>query len=111
MKIFGDVKVLRGSAAWVKPFTIRFTPATTTSETVNAPAVPEFDEEGRLYVFRYSRTAPQQRTIERDRIFEYLKRRRLPDAGQRRIRRDLRNQAELYADLRELQTQPDVIES
>ena len=46
--------------------------------------------------------------LERDRIFEYMKRRRLPDAGQRQIRRDLRNSGDLYADVRDLEFHPDI---
>lgn len=56
-------------------------------------ALPEFVEDGRLYVFRYAAAIPQHY---RDRIFDYIKRRRLPDQGQRQIRRDVRNRAELW---------------
>jgi hypothetical protein len=109
MKLFGEVNVLRGSVTWTKPFRIRLTPAVVPPEPLAAPAAPEFDEDGRLYVFRFARTAPQHYSIERDRIFEYLKRRRLPDAGQRQLRRDLRNRADFFADVREIQTASDVL--
>ncbi|HLI97193.1 MAG TPA: hypothetical protein VKT72_14085 [Candidatus Baltobacteraceae bacterium] len=75
-----------------------------------APAVPEFDEDGRLYVFRFARTAPQQCRIDRDRIFEYKKRKKLPDEGQRQIRRDMRNRADFFADVREIQTPRDIVD-
>lgn len=106
MKIFGEVSVLRGSIAWTKPFRVRLSspepiPAAAT------PAAPEYDEDGRLYAFRYPRSVPRQYTIEFDRIFEYMKRRRLPDEGQRQIRRDARNRADFFADVREIQTPSD----
>jgi hypothetical protein len=109
MKLFGEVNVLRGSVAWVKPFRIRLTPPAQ-AEAPSPATAPEFDEDGRLYVFRYARTAPQRYSIERDRIFEYLKRRRLPDAGQRQFRRDLRNRADFFADVRDLQTPAEAVE-
>jgi hypothetical protein len=109
MKLFGDVTVLRGSVSWTKPFRPRVTPAAVGDQPANSAAVtPEYDEDGRLYVFRYTRSAPQQYAIERDRIFEYIKRRRLPTAGQRRIRRDVRNCADFFADVRELQYEYEV---
>lgn len=109
MKLFGEVNVLRGSVAWVKPFQIRLTPPAPVEAAAPA-AAPEFDEDGRLYVFRFARTKPQQYSIERDRIFEYLKRRRLPDAGQRQFRRDLRNRADFFADVRDIQTPAEPVE-
>lgn len=103
MKIFGEVSVLRGSIAWTKPFRVRVSHPEPIPAAAPA-AVPEYDEDGRLYVFRFARSVPEQRTIDRDRIFEYMKRRRLPDEGQRQIRRDVRNRADFFADVRELQT-------
>jgi hypothetical protein len=108
MKLFGDVNVLRGTVAWTAPWRLRLTPPAPVPEAAAEAALPEFDEDGRLYVFRYPRTAPQRYTIERDRLFEYMKRRRLPDAGQRQIRRDVRNCADFFSDVREIQTPYDV---
>jgi hypothetical protein len=111
MKLFGDVSVLRGSVTWTRPFRLRYTPAAPpAAQTLPGPAAPEFDEDGRLYVFRFARTAPQQYSIDRERIFEYQKRKRLPDAGQRQIRRDVRNAADFFADVRDIQTPHDVLE-
>lgn len=111
MRLFGDAKVLQGSIAWTSPFKMRFVQPPPVSEPLPAPALPEYDEDGRLFVFRFARTSPQSYTIERDRIFEYVKSRRLPDAGQRQIRRDVRNSADVFGDLRELTTHPDVREA
>ena len=109
MRLFGEVNVVRGSVAWARPFRLRLTPPSAPPQMPPASAaVPEYDEEGRLYVSRFARSLPQQYTIERDRIFEYMKRRRLPDAGQRQIRRDLRNSGDLYADVRDLEFHPDI---
>jgi hypothetical protein len=105
MKIFGEVNVLRGTVAWTRPLRLRVTPATPPQAEASTPAAPEFDEDGRLYVFRFARSTPQHYSIERDRLFEYIKHRRLPDAGQRRIRRDARNRADFIADVREIQTE------
>ena len=103
MKIFGEASVLRGSIVWTKPFRVRLSyPEPIAPAAV--PTAPEYDEDGRLYVFRYARTMPQPYTIERERIFEYMKRRRLPDEGQRQIRRDERNRADFFSDVREIQT-------
>jgi hypothetical protein len=104
MKIFGDVSALRGSIVWTKPFRVRLSHPEPIPAPTPAAAVPEYDEDGRLYVFRYARSIPQPYTIERDRIFEYMKRRRLPDEGQRQIRRDERNRADFFSDVREIQT-------
>lgn len=90
MRIFGEVSVLRGSAAWIRPRA----PEPTTPPA--AAVLPEFDEDGRLYVFRYPTAAPLAYRIDRDRIFDYMKRRRLPDEGQRQIRRDDRNRADFW---------------
>lgn len=105
MKIFGEVNVLKGSVTWSRPFRIRVSaPAQEAPPGAPPAAVPEFDEEGRIYVFRYAKCAPQAYHIERDRIFEYMKRRRLPDEGQRQFRRDFRNRADFFADVRDIQT-------
>lgn len=97
MKIFGEVSVLRGSIAWTRPLRLRLAPEKLLEPPAPPPAaLPEFDEDGRLYVFRYPRTAPPAYRIERDRLFDYMKRRRLPDEGQRQIRRDERNRADFW---------------
>jgi hypothetical protein len=57
----------------------------------------EFDEDGRLYVFRYARTAPQRCSIDFDRIFQYMRRRRLPTEAHRRFRRDAGNAVDIHA--------------
>jgi hypothetical protein len=115
MRLFGEARVSRGSIAWTNPLRLRIsvfpTPAVTEdlSPAAQAPPEPvEYDEDGRLYVFRFARTAPKQCAIDRDRIFHYLKKHRLPDEADRALRRDLRNQVELYSDLRELETHSDI---
>jgi hypothetical protein len=120
MRLFGEARVSRGSIAWTNPLRLRITvfpkPAILEelAPAIEAPSLPapaEYDEDGRLYVFKFARTAPKQCAIDRDRIFHYLKSHRLPDEADRALRRDLRNQVELYADLRELQTHPDIGEA
>jgi hypothetical protein len=86
------------------------TPAAAPPQSLPVAAAPEFDEDGRLYVFRFARTAPQRYSFDWDRIFEYTKRKRLPDEGQRQIRRDLRNRADFFSDVRDIQTPHDVLE-
>jgi hypothetical protein len=112
MKLFGNAKVVRGSIAWTNPLRLSITlvhrPSALAETAASGEPAAEYDEEGRRYVFRFARTAPQKCTIERDRIFDYLKRHRLPDESDRQLRRDLRNQADLFADIRELQTHPDI---
>ena len=108
MKFFADIKTVRGTVTWTRPpWRIRVVQPQAAEPPAAQPAAQEFDEDGRLYVFRYSRTAPQHYQIERDRIFEYMKRRRLPNEGQRQIRRDFRNRADFFADVRDLQTPTD----
>lgn len=110
MKIFGDVSVLKGSVAWTRPFRLKLTPPAPTAQHLPASTtLPEFDEDGRLYVFRFARTAPQRYTIDFDRIFDYMRRRRLPDEGQRQIRRDVRNRADFFSDVREIQTPSELL--
>jgi hypothetical protein len=56
--------------------------------------------------------------MDRNRLFEYLRRRRptvdghaiplLPDMRTRAFRRDLKNRADFFTDVRELQTHPEV---
>ena len=79
---------------------------------------PEYDEDGRLYAFRFPRWNPAPVAIDRDRLFDYARRRRptadgrwvrlLPDVEVRRFVRDLKNSADFYTDVRELQTHADV---
>jgi hypothetical protein len=103
---FGEANILRG-AVW-KPLRIRrIAPAAepvTRAVTPPAAQPQEYDEAGRLVVFRYETAAPQARSIDFDRVFEYLRSHRLPGEGPRRIRRDQRNRADFFADVRELQT-------
>ncbi len=80
----------------------------TDEETVAQPEAPQYDEEGRKYVFRYPAPAQRIYTIDRDRIFDYLATHDLPGTRARRIRRDLRNAANFYEDVREIQTHYDV---
>jgi hypothetical protein len=114
MRLFGEARVTRGSIAWTNPLRLRITvfPKPAGEETagaIEASAVPaEYDEDGRLYVFRFARKAPTQCAIDRDRIFNYLKKHKLPDEADRALRRDLRNRVELYSDLRDLETHPEV---
>ena len=107
MRLFGSAKTVRGSIAWTNPFRIRVV-LPENSPPLAPPPANEYDEDGRQFVFRFARTAPRRHTIERDRIFEYLKQHKLPDEIDRQIRRDIRNSADLYSDLRDLQTHPDV---
>lgn len=112
MKLFANSTAVRGSVAWTNPLRLAVTlfphSEVGESEPEIAPASDEYDEEGRRYVFRFARTRSGPCTIERDRIFEYMKRHRLPDETDRQIRRDLRNRADLFADIRDLQTHPDI---
>ncbi|HET9095624.1 MAG TPA: hypothetical protein VFN37_03095 [Candidatus Baltobacteraceae bacterium] len=96
MKLFGEVNVLRGSVAWTRPFRLHVARENPPQPAPVPAALPEFDEDGRLYVFRYPAAAPQHYEIKRDRIFEYMRRRRLPDEGQRQIRRDECNRADFW---------------
>jgi len=116
MKLFGDVKMLGGSAAWTHPFKLRpkvfeKTPELVAPNGTALAALPEpleYDEDGRRYVFRYRTAVPQAYTIERDRIFSYMKRRRLPSEADRSYRRDVKNGANFFEDVRDLQTHGDV---
>jgi len=81
--------------------------------------VEEYDEDGRLYAFRFPRRAPQPVVMDRDRLFDYVRRRRpaaegrpvrlLPDTRRRQYVRDLKNRADFFTDVRDLQTHADVI--
>jgi len=80
----------------------------TDEEPVAQSEAPQYDEDGRKYVFRFSTQRPQSYTIDRERIFDYLATHDIPGARARRIRRDLRNAANFYEDVREIQTHADV---
>lgn len=114
MRLFGDVKVLRGSIAWTNPLRLKVTvlqqpvPRVEQPATTPASLPTEYDEDGRLWVFRYAHSAPQRYAVDRDRIFRYIKKHRLPSEGERQIRRDLRNAADFFTDVRELQTHTDI---
>lgn len=112
MRVFGNAKVIRGTINWTNPFRLR---VLMPSEPQTAPAVPasvtpavEYDEDGREYVFRYSREMPAPPAIVRERLFDYVKRHGVPGEIERQIRRDMRNRADLFSDIRELQTHPDI---
>jgi hypothetical protein len=119
MSIFASVQAIRGTISFRTPTAP--TPALEPTPTSLAP-VPEpieYDEDGRRYAFRFPRRQPQPVVIDRDRLFDYVRRRRpaadgqgslplLPDMDVRRYVRDLRNRADFYTSVRELQTHPDV---
>jgi len=113
MRLFGDAKVLHGSITWTKPLRLKITvlpqPARKSEEAL-APTTlhKEFDEDGRQWVFRFARTTPQRYAVDRDRIFDYMRKHRLPSEGVRQIRRDLRNAANFFTDVRDIQTHNDV---
>jgi hypothetical protein len=106
-----DVGILRGST-WLQPFGLKRPRAAATLEVVEvteqSETLPlEFDEDGRRYVFRFARRVPQRVTMDRDRLFAYKS--ILPDESVRAYLRDLKNRADFYTEIRELQTHPDVI--
>jgi hypothetical protein len=80
-------------------------------ETTGQPPAetPEYDEDGRRFVFRYRPVAPAKYHIDRERLFSYLATHRVPGVRQRSIRRDRRNAVNFYEDVRELQTHAEVI--
>ncbi len=80
----------------------------TDEEAVAQTEAPQYDEDGRKYVFRYPVSTPRNYTIDRERIFDYLATHDVPGARARRIRRDLRNRANFYEDIREIQTHAEV---
>jgi len=109
MRLFGDAKVLQGSVAWTNPLRLKVAVLPQPVPEQAAPAAPvigpvERDEDGRTWVFRFPRVQPQHYAVDRDRLFEYMKKHRLPREGHRKIRRDLRNVADFFTDVRELQT-------
>ncbi len=69
---------------------------------------PEFDEDGRRYVFRFARQSPPHYSIDRDRLFLYCKTHQLPSMRQRSRLRDERNAADFFEDVRDIQTHADV---
>lgn len=108
--------MLGGSAAWTHPLRLRLKIFDHAPQPISPPSLPqpaaaepvEYDEDGRLYVFRYRTAAPAAYTIERDRLFAYVKRRRLPTEADRSFRRDVKNSANFFEDVRELQTHSDI---
>jgi len=118
MSLFANVQAIRGTILFRTPAAA--TPALQpTPPLALTPEPIEYDEDGRRYAFRFPPRQPQPVVIDRDRLFEYARRRRhsadgqrplplLPDAGVRRFLRDLRNSADFYTSVRELQTHPDV---
>lgn len=90
---------------WLKPHN----EPCTDEETPAQSDAPQYDEDGRIYVFRYPPSIPERYTIDRERIFDYLATHNVPGARARRIRRDTRNAANFYEDVREIQTHADVV--
>ncbi len=80
----------------------------TDEESPAQPESPQYDEDGRKYVFRYPPSVPRKYTMDRERLFDYLATHDVPGARARRIRRDQRNAANFYEDIREIQTHVDV---
>lgn len=120
MSLFASVQAIRGTISLRTPAAATPAPQSTPPPLALAPEPIEYDEEGRRYAFRFPRRQPQPVVIDRDRLFEYVRRRRpaadgrqplplLPDANVRRYVRDVRNRADFYTSVRELQTHPDVI--
>ncbi len=113
MRLFGDVKVLRGSVAWTNPLRLKIAvfpknPTEPAPEDVPPPTPVEFDEDGRQWVFRFARTTPIRCAVDRDRLFEYMRKHKLPPEGVRQVRRDLRNRVDFYTDVRDIQTHPEI---
>lgn len=113
MRFLADAKVLRGSIIWTSPLKFRITvlPRPQNIRTVEAapPAQPaEYDEDGRVWVFRYAPARKATYVIDRDRIFTYQKKHKLPSEGVRQLRRDLRNSVDFYTAVREIQTHPEI---
>jgi hypothetical protein len=114
MRRLENVNVLRGSIAWTNRLRLKIA-VFPDAEPQAAPIAPpaqearvERDEDGRVWAFRYPRAQAQGYSIDRDRIFDYLERRRLPGATARQIRRDARNRVDFISDVRDIQTPPDV---
>lgn len=108
MRLFGD-SIFSGTIAWR---TFRLKPRLA---AVHRPALPaavaepvEFDEEGRRYVFRFRTAAPPAYTVDRNRLFEYMRSKRLPTSADRACRRDVRNAVNFFEDVRDLQTHGDI---
>jgi hypothetical protein len=114
MGLIGEVKLVRGSIAWTNPLRLRTTilrkPAAQPREEAPSASLPaEFDEDGRRWVHRFTRTAPERYAVDRERIFDYVKKHRLPSESTRQIRRDLRNSVDFFTDVREIQTHSEVV--
>jgi hypothetical protein len=93
------------------------------------PPAKQYDEQGREVVFRFTASQAPTYVVDRDRIFDFIKRRRkavsrrwtnaglrfietsqplLPDASVRKYLRSQRNAADFFADVRDLQTHSEV---
>lgn len=111
MRFFADAKVLRGSISWTNPLRFKISvlprPAPRNQE-VRAEVPAEYDEDGRIWVFRFAPARAQAYAMDRNRIFTYMRTHRLPTEGVRQLRRDLRNTIDLYSGVRELQTHPEI---
>lgn len=120
MSLFANVQAIRGTISLRTPAAATPALEPTKPPVALAPEPIEYDEDGRRYAFRFPRLQPQPVVIDRDRLFEYVRRRRpaadgrrplplLPDSDVRRYLRDQRNRADFFTSIRELQTHPDVI--
>lgn len=120
MSLFASVQAIRGTILFRTPATPTPALEPTQKSLSLAPEPIEYDEDGRRYAFRFPRRQPQPVIVDRNRLFDYVRRRRpapdgrrslplLPDMDVRRYVRDLRNRADFYTSVRELQTHPDVI--
>ena len=120
MSIFANVQAIRGTILFRTPAAPTPALKPTQPPLALSPEPIEYDEDGRRYAFRFPPRQPQPVVIDRDRLFEYVRRRRtaadgrrslplLPDADVRRYVRDQRNRADFYTSVRDLQTHPDVI--
>jgi hypothetical protein len=119
MRLFSTGLIV-GSIARSTIATAKTTPPSVAVNSLPESPVPEYDEAGRLYVSRFKPAAPQRPIINRDRIFEYTRKRRrtvddpprwlpfLPTEDTRRYLRDVRNSANFFEDVRELQTHADI---
>ncbi len=89
------VNSIRGSIAWTNPLRLKISifPKRETEEEVAAPSTP---------------AGTQSYVIDRDRIFEYVRKHRLPTEADRQFRRDVRNRVDFVSDVRDLQTPSEV---
>jgi len=119
MRLFSTGLIV-GSIARTTIPTAKTTPPSVAVNSLPENPVPEYDEAGRLYVSRFKPSGAQRPIIDRDRIFEYTRKRRrtigdpagwqrlLPTEDTRRYLRDVRNSANFFEDVRDLQTHADI---